>query len=84
MAKTKRGSGRASGRAAKNGSARPDDEANGVLRVDLQAEELEVLVKACQKYRASLPCYLASAQDDVARAQGLIERLGDLIEERAD
>ncbi len=81
MAKTNRGS----GRTAKKGSARRSDgKGNGVHRVDLQMEDLEVLVKACQKYRASLPCYLASAQDDVARAQGLIDRLGDLIEERAD
>ncbi len=47
-------------------------------------EELELLVKACHKYRASLPCYLASAQDDVARAQALIEKLGDFIEKRPD
>lgn len=73
-----------SGRAAKNGSARPAKKGNGLHRVDLGAEELEVLLKACQKYRASLPCYLASAQEDLVRAQALIERLGDFIEEPAD
>ncbi len=81
LAKTKRGSGRAG---AKNGAAQPSDGGNRVHRVDLQAEELEILVKACQKYRASLPCYLASAQNDVALAHALIGKLGDLIEKRAD
>ena len=84
MAKTDRGSGRPAKRTAKSGSARSDDEGNGVHRVDLQAEELELLVKACRKYHASLPCYLASAQDEVTRAEALIEKLGDLIEKRAD
>ena len=81
LAKTKRGSGRAG---AKNGAAQPGHGGNRVHRVDLQAEELEVLVKACQNYRASLPCYLASVQDDVARTQALIGKLGDLIGKRAD
>lgn len=62
--------------AAKNGSA-PDE--NGALKVDLQPQDLEVLVKACKGYRASLPSYLASAQEDYTRAQTLIEKLGELI-----
>lgn len=67
---------RGSGRTAKNGSARPK---NGVHRVDLKAEELEVIVQACRKYRALLPGYLASAQDDIARAQALIDKLENII-----
>ena len=65
---------------AKNRSA----QGNGIYRVDLQAEELEVLLKACQNYYASLPCYLASVQEDVTRAQSLIEKLGKFIEKRVD
>ena len=72
-----------SGRKAKNEATRRRNGGNGVAsnvhRVDLEVEELDVLVKACQKFRASLPGYLASAQADVARADALISRLQSLV-----
>ena len=83
LAKTNKGS----RRTTKNGPARRGDKGNGVPsdahRVDLQVEELAVLVKACQKYRASLPGYLASAQDDVERAEFLIGKLTSVIKKHA-
>ncbi|TDI44818.1 MAG: hypothetical protein E2P02_08715 [Acidobacteria bacterium] len=83
LAKTNKGS----RRTPKNGSARRGANGNGVAsathQVDLEAEELAVLVKACKKYRASLPGYLASAQDDVARAEYLIDKLASIIKKHA-
>jgi hypothetical protein len=66
-------------RQANNGSTPARQNGNGALRVDLQVQDLEVLVRACQRYRASLPSYLVSAQPDYTRAQALIEQLGQLI-----
>ena len=83
LTKTNKGS----RRTTKNGSARRGNKGNGVApdthQVELEAAELAVLVKACQKYRASLPGYLASAQDDVERAEFLIGKLTSIIKKHA-
>lgn len=44
-------------------------------RVDLQAAEVELLVKACQKYRSTLPVYLLSAQEEMKVADELLLKL---------
>jgi hypothetical protein len=88
--RSKRGAGR--GRSTKNGSGRPAANGRsgagrngGRIEVgDLEVADLEILLKACKSYGVSLPCYLASAQEDVARAEALVEKLGDLIERSVD
>ncbi len=44
-------------------------------RVDLQAAEVELLLKACQKYRSTLPGYLLSAQEEMKLAEEILEKL---------
>ena len=51
--------------------------ANG-CRVDLQVAEVELLLKACQKYRSSLPVYLLSAQEEMKIADELLLKLRKL------
>jgi hypothetical protein len=46
--------------------------------VDLQAVEVELLVKACQKYRSTLPGYLLSAREDMDLADALLEKLREI------
>jgi len=38
--------------------------------------DLEILLKACTSYGVSLPSYLVSVQDDVARTEALSYRTG--------
>jgi hypothetical protein len=47
--------------------------------VDLKAAEIELLLKACQKYRSTLPGYLLSAQDEMALADGLLKKLREIV-----
>ncbi len=62
-----------------NGSTRQDGGGDNVpangCRVDLQAAEVELLLKACQKYRATLPGYLLSAQEEMEIIDELLEKL---------
>ena len=62
-----------------NGSARRVDDGDEFpvtgCRVDLQAAEVELLLKACQKYRSSLPGYLQSVKDDMELADKLVDKL---------
>jgi len=44
-------------------------------RVDLDPSELALLLRACRKYRASLPSYLRSAQPELALADELMKKL---------
>lgn len=46
--------------------------------MDLQAAEVELLLKACQKFRSTLPAYLLSARDDMALADALLKKLREL------
>lgn len=52
-----------------------DDVPRNGCRVDLQAAEVELLLKACQKYRSTLPVYLRSAQEEMKIADELLEKL---------
>ena len=62
-----------------NGSARRDDGGDSVpadgCRVDLQAAEVELLLKACENYRSTLPVYLLSAKEEMEIADELLEKL---------
>jgi len=44
-------------------------------RIDLEAAELTVLLKACAKYRSSLPIYLQSGQPELRLIEGIIRKL---------
>jgi hypothetical protein len=44
-------------------------------RIDLEAEELTVLLKACAKYRSSLPIYLQSGQPELRLIEAIIRKL---------
>lgn len=52
-----------------------------VHRMELERADLEILLKACTYYGVSLPSYLASAQDDVARIEALVGELSALMEQ---
>lgn len=54
------------------------DLASDDRRVDLQAAELELLLKACRKYRASIPSYLQSVQAELALVNELLRKLESL------
>jgi hypothetical protein len=49
-------------------------------RVDLQAAEIQILLKACRKYRASIPSYLQSVQTELALVSELLLKLENLTE----
>lgn len=49
-------------------------------RVDLQAAEVDILLKACRKYRASIPSYLQSVQAELAMVTELLRKLQGLAE----
>ena len=44
-------------------------------RIDLDAEEVTVLRKACAKYRSSLPIYLESGQPELRLIEAIIRKL---------
>lgn len=48
---------------------------------DFEASEIAVLLKACRKYRGTLPIYLQSVQEQVALVDGIIAKLESLLEE---
>jgi len=52
--------------------------------VDLRIEDVDLLARACRKYKASLPSYLASAQADFERLQVLIDRFEALSSGASD
>lgn len=44
-------------------------------RVALEPSEMALLLRACRKYRASLPSYLRSAQPELALTDELMKKL---------
>ena len=44
-------------------------------RIDLDEAELRLLLKACKKYRGSVPSYLQSAQPDLRLLDAVIRKL---------
>jgi hypothetical protein len=46
---------------------------------DFEASEVSLLLKACRKYRRSLPVYLQSVQEEVALVDGVIQKLESLL-----
>jgi hypothetical protein len=56
-----------------------DEEGEGptssARRVALDPSELALLLRACRKYRASLPSYLRSAQSELALTDELMKKL---------
>jgi hypothetical protein len=54
------------------------------LRFDLSPAEVEVLLRACAKYRTTLPIYLQSTQEEVELLDSMSERLRDLIQKIED
>jgi hypothetical protein len=48
------------------------------LLFDLSPAEVEVLLRACAKYRTTLPIYLQSTQEEVRLLDEMTERLRDL------
>lgn len=51
-------------------------EGAGSRGVVLTAAERELLLKACQRYRAGIPAYLKSRESERALLDALIEKLG--------
>jgi hypothetical protein len=51
-------------------------------RIDLEPSELALLLRACRKYKASLPSYLRSAQPELALAEELMKKLKRLSGEQ--
>ena len=45
------------------------------LRLDLGPDEVEVLLKACKRYRASLPPYLQAKQAEIELVNNLVRKL---------
>ena len=66
------------------GSTRRGDQETEVSgpnrRVDLHASEIELLLKACRKYRARLPAYLQSAKEETGLADSIIAKLSEILE----
>ena len=44
-------------------------------RVALEMAELDVILKACQKYRSTMPHYLQSAQPELRAVEDVIRKL---------
>jgi glutamate racemase len=42
---------------------------------DLSANEIEVIIKACTKYRHLMPTYLASMQEEIGLIDRILEKL---------
>jgi hypothetical protein len=59
----------------------PDVERSGehgepkARRIELEAEELTLLLKACAKYRSSLPIYLQARQPELRLIEAIIRKL---------
>jgi hypothetical protein len=47
----------------------------GAIAFDISSEEAAVLVRACRKYRSTMPTYLQSAQAEVVILDDLVTRL---------
>jgi hypothetical protein len=47
---------------------------------DFEASEVAILLKACRKYRGSIPVYLQSVQAELALADEIIGKLESLVE----
>jgi len=47
---------------------------------DFEASEIAILLKACRKYRGSIPVYLQSVQAELALVDEIIRRLESLVE----
>lgn len=43
--------------------------------LDLSANEIEVIIKACTKYRHLMPTYLASKQEEIGLIDQILEKL---------
>jgi hypothetical protein len=50
----------------------------GTIAFDISSEEAAVLVRACRKYRSTMPTYLQSTQAELAILDDLIIRLSAL------
>ena len=48
---------------------------NGSFQITLTPAEKELLLKACMKYRYTIPAYIQSAQPEADRLNGIIEKL---------
>ena len=65
----------------RNGSARlsanaeAEAQPSGGCRVDLKSEEVELVLKACEKYRWTLPSYLQSVQHELELVDEVLEKL---------
>lgn len=59
----------------------PDSDAR---RVDLHSDEIALLLRACRKYRGTLPTYLQAVQAELVTLDGLIEKLVELEEPQSD
>ena len=55
---------------------RSDEEGRPEVRqIELEAEEVTVLRKACARYRSSLPAYLESGQPELRLIEAIIRKL---------
>jgi len=53
-----------------------DDEAPAPARtLELSPQETSLLIRACRKYRSSLPIYLRTAREEVSLLDGILGRL---------
>jgi hypothetical protein len=67
MTKRRENSGRSNG-AGRNGSSKKS-------RVALETAEVDLILKACQKYRSTMPHYLQSVQPEVQTVEEVIRKL---------
>ena len=56
-------------------SKRQKAASNGSMRIILTQAEREILLKACVKYRYTIPAYFQSTQPEVDRLNALIDKL---------
>jgi hypothetical protein len=60
---------------SRNGSKSGPKRANGTRKVELDPEELRTLLAACEMYRHSVPCYLASRQPELRLLKTVMRKL---------
>jgi hypothetical protein len=53
-----------------------DDREGGGRTLQLTEAERELLIKACQRYKAGIPAYLKSREDERATLDALLAKLG--------
>ena len=71
MAKRRQNSGRGNG-AGRNGNGNGNSKKS---RVALETAEVDLILKACQKYRSTMPHYLQSAQPELQTVEDVIRKL---------